>query len=150
MALNQNQLYLLKLLDLADKVECKTKVQKLMFLAEVEEKAPLTYNFERYHYGPFSFELSDDLNALKQTGFIEEKQDIMGVSENQPIVKSTFKLTEDGKKEIAKSEDKINQEAVNSIHSIVKKWNDVSLDEVLNYVYSKYITSNNRELTIAG
>lgn len=145
MALSQNQIYLLKLLDLANKIECKTKVQKLIFLAEVEEKAPLTYNFERYHYGPFSFELSDDLNALKQTGFIEEKQVIIGSSEGFPIVKSTFNLTEDGKREIAKNEEKINHEAVNSINSIVKKWNDVPLEEVLNYVYSKYITDN-REL----
>lgn len=149
MALSKNQIYLLKLLELANKIECKTKVQKLIFLAEVEEKVPLTYKFERYHYGPFSFELSDDLNALKQTGFIEENQVIIGSSEGFPIVKSTFSLTEDGKQELDENQNRINQDSIKSINSIVKKWNDVSLDEVLNYVYSKYITDDNRELAIA-
>ena len=149
MALTNNQLFVLELLDLSGKVECKTKLQKLMFLAKTEEKAPLTYKFEKYHYGPFSFDLNDDLNALKQINLITESIDMLGSSDGSAIIKSTFTLTEDGKKELSDNINKLSPEGINALAQVVSKWNSLSLEKVLEYVYSKYITSNNRKLTIA-
>ena len=149
MALTTNQLFVLKLLDLAGKVECKTKLQKLMFLAKVEEKVPLTYDFKKYHYGPFSFDLSDDLNALKQTDFINESMTVIGSSEGSATVKSVFTLTEDGKKELEGNKNKLNQEGINALSITINKWNSLPLDKVLEHVYSKYITAESTELTIA-
>lgn len=149
MALTTNQLFVLKLLDLAGKVECKTKFQKIVFLAEKEEKAPLTYSFKKYHYGPFSFDLSDDLNALKQVNLISESINVIGSSEGSAIIKSTFTLTEDGKKELEENTNKLSSEGIKAISQTVEKWNSVSLEKVLEYVYSKYITDDNKELAIA-
>jgi len=150
MALTTNQLFVLKLLDLAGKIECKTKLQKLMFLAKVEEKVPLTYDFKKYHYGPFSFDLSDDLNALKQTDFINESMTVMGSSEGSAMVKSVFTLTEDGKKELEENKAKLSSEGVSALSITINKWNSSSLDKILKYVYSKYITDESPKLAIAG
>lgn len=149
MALTTNQLFVLKLLDLAKRVECKTKFQKIVFLAEVEEKVPLTYNFKKYHYGPFSFDLSDDLNALKQTNFINESITVIGSSEDSAIIKSAFTLTADGKKELVENISKLSPEGITALSKAIAKWNSLPLEKVLEYVYSKYITNDNTELAIA-
>ena len=149
MALTTNQLYVLKLLDLAGKIDGKTKFQKMMFLAETEETAITTYNFEKYHYGPFSFDLSDDLDALSKTNFIQEEKTVFGSSEGKQMIKSTFSLTFDGKKELSENEVILNMEGVIALSKTVEKWNKKNLDEIIKYVYSKYMNDDNRTLAIA-
>jgi len=150
MALTTNQLYVLKLLDLAGRVDGKTKFQKMVFLAETEEKAITTYNFEKYHYGPFSFDLSDDLDALSKTNFIQEEKTIFGSSEGKQIIKSTFSLTLDGKKELKENEVNLDKDGIVALSKTVEKWNGKPLDEIIKYVYGKYMNDNNRKLAVAG
>ncbi len=149
MALTINQLYLLKGLEIAGKIECKTKFQKLIFLAQTEERALTTYKFEKYHYGPFSFDLSDDIEALSKTGFVREEVVGYGSSSGKLMIKHTFSLTPDGKKELQVSEHNLDKTGVQAISSSVKKWNSAQLDKVLKYVYGKYMNDNNRELAVA-
>lgn len=148
MVLNKSQLSILKLLDLAGRIEGKTKLQKIIFLAETEEKVLLTYKFEKYNYGPFSFELSDDLNSLVTTGFIKEEKTIFGISDGKPMIKSNFELTVDGKTELKEKEDSIDNQTLESIKKVLEKWGSEPLDKILSYVYSKYMNGNNRDLAI--
>lgn len=150
MALSVNQLYVLKLLEIAGKIDGKTKLQKLMFLAETERGAPTTYKFEKYHYGPFSFELSDDLDALAKTGFVSEEKNGYGSSDGNLMIKCTFSLTQDGKKELKENEAVLDANGIKIFEEVTKRWNNTPLDSILKYVYQKYMNDNNRELAIAG
>jgi uncharacterized protein YwgA len=47
----------------------KTQVQKLVYFAQ-DSGVPLNYEYEIYHYGPYSFELSNDLGSLDSLGIL--------------------------------------------------------------------------------
>jgi uncharacterized protein YwgA len=47
----------------------KTQVQKLVYFAQ-DCGVPLNYRYEIYHYGPYSFELSNDLGSLDSLGVL--------------------------------------------------------------------------------
>jgi uncharacterized protein YwgA len=47
----------------------KTQVQKLIYFAQ-DSGVPLNYEYEIYHYGPYSFELSHDLGSLDSLGIL--------------------------------------------------------------------------------
>lgn len=48
----------------------ETHLQKATFLLEDGRNVPLDYDFILYKYGPFSFDLRDELDALRAEGFI--------------------------------------------------------------------------------
>jgi uncharacterized protein YwgA len=49
----------------------ETHVQKAMYISQDLSKANLGYKFIMYKHGPFSFELKDELAAMRATGIIE-------------------------------------------------------------------------------
>jgi uncharacterized protein len=55
----------------------KTQVQKLVYFAQ-DGGVPLGYKYEIYHYGPYSFELSDDLGSLDSLGVLDIDSDPSG------------------------------------------------------------------------
>ena len=49
----------------------ETHIQKSVFFLQELKNIPLNYDFIIYKYGPFSFELSDEITALRAFDFIE-------------------------------------------------------------------------------
>jgi len=147
MALNKNQISVLKFLELSKSIECKTKFQKMMFLSQVEEGSNTSYSFQKYHYGPFSFDFSDDLNALTQLGFIKTTNVMWGVSDGQPAVRTTFELSPEGLRELKENESELDEKTLTAIKKVLS-WNDKPLGEVLNYVYSKYMGNDSPKLAV--
>jgi len=79
----------------------ETHVQKAAYFLETLTKVPLGYEFILYRYGPFSFELRDDLAAMRADGLLEFRFQgpsygpslVMG--ESAPVLEKTFtRLTE--------------------------------------------------------
>ena len=56
----------------------KTKLQKLLYFAQHSSNLPLGYDFQMYHYGPFTFALEDDLGILRRDGRIDVEPDAQG------------------------------------------------------------------------
>ncbi len=55
----------------------RTKLQKLVFF--LQDLAPVPkYRYELRHYGPYSYELSSDVEKLASLGFIETQHDSSG------------------------------------------------------------------------
>jgi uncharacterized protein YwgA len=52
----------------------KTQVQKLVYFAQ-HCGVPLQYQYEIYHYGPYSFELSHELSSLDSLGVLNIQSD---------------------------------------------------------------------------
>jgi hypothetical protein len=54
----------------ADSWDGETHVQKATFLLEEGREVPLAFGFTLYKYGPFSFDLREELNGLRGLGFV--------------------------------------------------------------------------------
>jgi uncharacterized protein YwgA len=52
----------------------KIQLQKLVYFLQ-ETGVPLNYKFEIYHYGPYSFELADDMSSLDSLGVLSVAAD---------------------------------------------------------------------------
>ena len=68
-----------------------TRLQKIIMIGKYEYKLPFSFEFVRYHYGPFSFQLHTLVNDLIRAGIIE-KQDVS----SQVGLEAWYKLTNDG------------------------------------------------------
>src|SRR5437588_9583011 len=55
----------------------KTQLQKLVYFLQ-ETGVPLGYKFEIYHYGPYSFELADEVGSLDSLGVLSLVADPSG------------------------------------------------------------------------
>ena len=55
----------------------KTQLQKLVYFAQ-SEGLPLKYTFQIYHYGPYSFELANDLGSLDALEIVNVHNDPNG------------------------------------------------------------------------
>ena len=64
----------LMVIDASGEIRGRTRLQKTMFLLKEEYKMPITLHFEPYFYGPYSEELTYDLETLKAFKVIEEER----------------------------------------------------------------------------
>ena len=109
----------------------KTQIQKLVYFAQALG-VPFDYKYEIYHYGPYSFELSHDLNALNSRGVLSVKSDPTGFGYEISAGKfaEKFKLETKYQKKIEAILDKIGRNTpaelevkatIHFVKSIVKK-----------------------------
>lgn len=59
----------------------KTQFQKLIYFLQ-EQGVPLEYKYEIYHYGPYSFELANDLGSLDTLELLDVSTDVSGFGFN--------------------------------------------------------------------
>lgn len=139
-----------------------TRLQKLLFLLEREEKikaTPAGYEFEAYDAGPYSSQVYDDLQVLENLGFIssevtaesteEEEAEIDRISFDSLIVDSPpaadsyeerrFYLTPKGKERIESMLSSGDYAPlVDGIRRIKSNYGHFSLRDLLYHVYTTY------------
>ncbi len=71
----------------------RTKLQKMIMLGQKEVEYPFDFEFVRYNYGPFSFQLFDLVSNLVVGGFLKEND----VEYSSGAKEAIYQLTEDGK-----------------------------------------------------
>jgi uncharacterized protein YwgA len=54
------------------KIEGRTRIQKISCILKYQDKIPFTFNYKPYYYGPYSDELSEDINTLIGMKLLEE------------------------------------------------------------------------------
>lgn len=135
--LELKQLKILKFLEMAKKIDGKTKFQKMVFLSKKEYGLDIGYNFEKYNYGQYSEELSRNLESLIDLGFIAVKEEIFDTDGQFPGVKNTYFITEKGKKVI--NGNIFNKEEITKVNEVLTNWNHKSYKDIIDYVYSKYM-----------
>ena len=52
-------------------VRGRTRIQKLIYLLQKQDRIEIGYNFIPYHYGPYSQDLQRDINLLEVAGFLQ-------------------------------------------------------------------------------
>jgi hypothetical protein len=134
---NRGLVQILLFLKHSKKIEGKTKFQKMVFLAQKENKLSEEFKFIKYNYGPYSFDLTKSLEALETTGFITVEKEEFETDGEFPGKKFIFQLTEDGEKLIESEETK--EEDSKIIKNVVEKWNNKPMEDIIKYVYSKYM-----------
>ena len=140
--LPKKMLYLLLFLKDAGTIEGKTKFQKLIFLAKKEYNLNIGYDFVKYSYGPYSFELTNDLETLESLELIDVAKSEF-LNHGSPFVgkQLTYILSKKGDKLIKDDEflfaDNTKKEIIDTV---INEWNDKPLKTIIKYVYSKYMT----------
>lgn len=131
-----NKLFLLRLIDLSDSVCGLTRLQKLVFATEVETRKlgstkTFNYKFIRWHYGPFSRELTDDIKELVHQGLVKVEGN------------NIYSLTEKGKLTMKKSLSIISHVFEEEMMiSTIEEYNSKTLKSLLSDVYDKHNITN--------
>lgn len=81
----------------------KTQVQKLVYFLQ-DCGVPLEYEYEIYHYGPYSFDLARELNSLDSLGVLKVQSDPSGFGFDISVGKfaDRFKLDPKYQKKVEK------------------------------------------------
>ncbi len=134
----KNLAQILLFLKHAKKIEGKTKFQKMMFLAQKENKLSKEFEFIKYNYGPYSFELTKDVETLEKEGFLTIEKEEFTTDNKFSGKRFMFQLTKKGEKFV---KDNKNDFEIDSkiINETVKKWNKKPMGDIIKYVYSKYM-----------
>lgn len=121
-------------------IEGRTRLQKLMFLLQqqLNEEGgdlPWEYTFEAYDYGPFAKALYHDIDYLRRSGLLAEQERHIDTDVKQ----YDYKLTQEGSDLVEEAREAIGlEELLREAETIKQEFNDMRLDELIDYVYSEY------------
>ena len=142
-----------------EKIEGITKLVKLLFLLIKEgnfKEFEKEYGFEAYNYGPWSSQVFDFTETLKEIDLMKseerelkphEQRDVdlieaeLDVAENPKLVENKifiFSLTTDGLKIGEVLYERLVKNERTKIEHVKKKFNRMSLSELIRYAYLKY------------
>ncbi len=108
----------------------KTTIQKLVFFGQMAYNLPIEYSFEPYNYGPYSFELANDLENMEYKG-------ILNVDYN-PIIGFKIRRTEKALQDAVILSDTINE----TIMKLITDWGhstpkELELFSTFLYIYKQ-------------
>lgn len=136
----ENFLKLLLLIRLANKIEGKTRLHKMVFLGEKEEpRVDFGFEFTKYNYGPYSFELTKALDSLETLKLINIKTSLLALTDSNGFQTKQFSYTITEKGLQITEKIKVEKEVVEKIKQLIKKWNNVSRQNIVEHVYSTYM-----------
>lgn len=134
-----------------------TKLEKLVFLLAKEtilgKLVDQDFSYEPYHFGPYSVEVLDNIEALKELGLVKavaaparsyvEESDRYQVDADSNAVEQagnmeTFELTDDGIKVAETLFNSMDQQQREEIERVKSRFNSLDLRQLLRYVYKKY------------
>jgi uncharacterized protein YwgA len=117
-------------------IPSRTHLQKEMFLLlkETVFQKEDWYKFVPHYYGPFSRELDNDLNELVASGLVNES--------------TGFALTPEGFKDADALWNTLDQSHKTALSSIKERYNRLTSEKLLDYVYGKYKRYNVKSAVI--
>jgi hypothetical protein len=134
---------------LGGKIEGKTRLQKLFFLAQKEFGAIHPYRFSESYYGPFCREIETDSEELERKGLIKTEKTFFEpiIPTEEGVARVDYVLTRVGKIIAEKEFNKLPSEAKDALLSL-KKYQWMPLDDLVKYVHSRYPEYRKRRGTI--
>ncbi len=119
-------------------VQGRTRFQKLVFLIQKKanaKKIPVSnYQFELYHYGPFSAELSTQLDRLVATGYLAM------VPESTPggYTRYSYRVTESGRAimDTLRERKLVDAELQKTIALVSQRYGNMPLPRLVRIAYS--------------
>lgn len=120
----------------------ETTIQKLTYFIKQKNILDVDYKYVLHNYGPFSFELNDDLKYLEESNLIEKSPDPDGFRFNY-IPKSENKIVDNWLKNLDFDTDKIDC-LLSEFHLLSAK--KLGLIATSNYLYDRYKPENDEDL----
>jgi len=124
-------LYLIRQANQKGKIEDNLKLQKLVFLSQKKflnrKVKAFGYNFFRWHQGPFSAEVNNDLTALDSRGLVKRRWPIELTNEGKEFLEECKELLE------------INKRFLEVVDDIVSEFADLTPDQIKDHVYKMKI-----------
>lgn len=106
----------------------RTRLQKIMFLLKHKHNVPLSLRFEPYFYGPYSEDLTYDIEMLKALKLVEEQ-----IIRNNDYIEYQYRLTSKGREILLKlleDNPQLNQ-LYQKISEYVEELNKIPLKELI-------------------
>ncbi|MCK5023047.1 MAG: helix-turn-helix transcriptional regulator [Candidatus Aenigmarchaeota archaeon] len=122
----------LELVKFFEKIEGRTRFQKLVFL--LDQKINMEFDFKKSHFGPFSGRLYEIIDTMKKDGLMNEE-----LVENGERSKYIYSLTPKGEEVLENTEKSVKD--ANKIKGEIKKIEEIntfSLENLVKYVYETY------------
>lgn len=120
-------LYLIREANLKGKIEDNLKLQKLAFLSQKKllnrKLKALSYNFFRWHEGPFSAEVNNDLTALRGRGLVCRSWPIKLTKEGNELLEGCKALLE------------TNKGFLEVVDDVISNFANFTPDQIKDYVY---------------
>jgi len=126
---------LAKVFSYCEKIEGRKKLQKIIYILK-EMGYPFYEEFDFHFYGPYSEQLTLEIEALKDLEIIKEERE-----DDSGWVKYIYRITENGKEWAKFCED----ERLNNEYKIIKILNDKSareLELIATIIYFKELSKN--------
>ncbi len=132
-----------------------TRLEKLLFLLDREGGFKGLYDFEAYDYGPWSGEVHDDIETLKEAGIVTSKKEApktfaeisdaiecveqeAGEGAPEKVEVEIYSLTDAGAKAGGKLLDSLPKQSREKLEEIKKKYNSMPLIDLIRYIYTRY------------
>lgn len=130
----------------ADEIEGVTKLQKLLFLIEketeffTEYESEVAFEFAPYKMGPFSKHVYEELEFLLSLDAIEgeELSESNHTLDTPDLTEKRFTLTKKGEKIATEVVSQLETEYRNELDQVVREYNSLPLQELIEYVYDQY------------
>lgn len=130
----------------ADEIAGVTKLQKLLFLIEQETEffqayeQDVAFKFAPYKMGPFSEHVYEELEFLLSLDAIESEpmDDPTTDLTDSDLSEKRFSIIRKGEKIASELEDQLEPEYQDELRALVRKYNSLPLEELLEYVYTEY------------
>jgi len=121
-----------------NKIEGRTRFQKIVYLLKELSGINFSYDFKPYFYGPYSSELQNDINLLTELGVCREEIKTVAV-DIIPGWKYTYILSDAGKKLAEYIEKKLDEQYLEKFKEHVRKIEKLSTGALI--LMSKYVLS---------
>lgn len=119
-------------------IESATKIQKLAFLSIRENGLDPFTGFKWHYYGPFSKEIQDTVEALRNQRIVSEKEINRVSYSGKKYTIKRLSLTARGKR-LADSENcRIDSDNEAALFGTIEKYGNKPLAKILDYVYKAY------------
>jgi len=115
-----------------------THIQKSAFFLQDLVKVPLDYDFVIYHYGPFSFELRDDIDDMRAINILNRHSNPAGYGVHYSLGPTAKVLLDACKKRVEKFE--------RNIDFIVEKFGSLSASELELLATLRYVSKIIKDL----
>ena len=136
----------LEIMSHANEIRGKVRFQKLVFLSQVSLDGKYDYEFEPAPLGPLSDYVNYLLRRMVELGVI--KENVKSTPSGNDVY--CYSITDTGKKYLVstKKQGVLNQNKIDIIASVYKKYGEMPYVELLDYVHEKYPEYHLNEVTL--
>ena len=119
-------------------IESVTKIQKLAFLSIRENGLEPFTSFRWHYYGPYSKDIQDAINTLKEEGIVSEKEFCRTSYSGDEYTIKRLSLTAKGRRLAENQSGGFGGENKAALLKTIEKYGNKPLAKILDYVYKAY------------